>query len=173
MSEPVSSDFVFNGTFILNGQVEATRLSIHFGSGGYFSVSAADKKPPKREVLLFPFLQCMLSPEGTEYFGDGIRNFFSGDQLGVYHYQHRGEGDFRRVKEWSLFTTYSKTKPTTVEINGVTHPDVSYLSHGRYGNGPTTTFAIEFSIPDEQLMTVLGMNEIRFKYFLERKEKQL
>ncbi|OYY73218.1 MAG: hypothetical protein B7Y40_10410 [Gammaproteobacteria bacterium 28-57-27] len=114
----------------------------------------------------------MLSSEGTEYIGDGIRYFFSGNQLGVYHYQFRGEGDFRRVKEWSLLTTYSKTKPTTVEINGATYPDVTHLSHGKYGRGPTTTFTIEFAIPNEQLMAVLGMNDLRFKYFLEMKAKQ-
>ena len=163
MPEPVSSDFEFNGTFILDGQVEATRLSIHFGSGGHFSVSAADKTPPKREVILFPFLQHMLSSEGTEYIGDGVRYFFSGNQLGVYHYQYRGEGDFRRVKEWSLHTTYSKTRPTAVKIIGATQPDVTYLSRGKYGEGPTTTFTIEFAIPNEQLMEVLGMNDVRFK----------
>ena len=173
MSESVYSDFVLNGTFTLDGQIEATQLSIHFGSGGHFSVSAADKKPPKREVILFPFLQRMLSSEGTEYIGDGIKYTFSGNQLGVYHYQFRGEGDFRRVKEWSLLTTYSETEPTNVKIAGVTHPDVIHLSHGKYGEGPTTTFTIEFTIPNEQLMEVLGMNDMRFKYFLELKEKQL
>ncbi len=135
MSESVNSDFVLNGTFTLDGQVEATHLSLHFGSDGYFSVSDADKKPTKREVLLFPFLQSMLSSQGTEYIGDGIRYTFSGNQLGVYHYQFRGEGDFRRVKEWSLLTTYSKNKPTNVKIAGVTHPDVIYLCHGKYGSG--------------------------------------
>ena len=172
MSEPLSSDFELNGTFILDGQVEATRLSIHFSNGGHFSVSDANKKPPKRKVILFPFLQHMLSSEGTEYIGDGIRYFFSGNQLGVYDYQFRGEGDFRRVKEWSLLTTYSKIKPANVQIAGVTHPDVIHLHHGKYGSGPTTTFQIEFDIPKEQLREVLGMNEIRFKYYLELQENQ-
>ena len=69
--------------------------------------------------------------------------------------------------------TYSKTNPLSVKIAGVTHPDVVHLRHGQYDNGPTTTFQVEFSIPDELLQAALGMNEVRFKYFLELKKTKL
>lgn len=54
MPESMNCDFVLNGTFTLNGQVEATRLSLHLGNGN-FSVSNADKAPPKRKLILSHF----------------------------------------------------------------------------------------------------------------------
>jgi hypothetical protein len=172
MSDPLSSDFVLAGVFALDEQVEATRLAIHLGYG-HFSVSDAEKRPPKRQVILYPFLRDMLSGQFTEYIGDGVRYSFSGNQLGVYQYQFRGEGDFRPVKEWSLITTFSKTKSASVKIAGATNPDVIHFSNGKYGEGPTTEFQIEFTIPGDRMMEVLGMSELAFKHFLERNDRQL
>lgn len=174
MSDRLSSDFVFDGVFTLDGQVEATRLSLHLGDGS-LSVSDAEKTSAKKTVILSPFLREMISGQYTEYIGDGIQYFFSGNQLGVYHYGFgpRGEGDFRRVKEWSLVTTYNKPMSASVKIAGITHPDVVHLCQGKYGEGPTTEFQVEFGIPKGCLMEVLGMSELGFKYFLELKETQL
>lgn len=168
----MDGDLELDGAFTLNGEIEATRLRIRLGDS-HFSVSDAVKKPPRGELILFPFLRCMLSCESNEYIGDGIYYSFSGNQLGVYRHQFRGEGDCRRVKGWSLVATYRKDKPLSVQIDGVTHPDVVHLRHGRYGAGPTTTFQVEFSIPDALLQGALGMNEVRFKSFLEMKNMKL
>lgn len=168
----MEGDFEFDGVFALDGQVEAARLCVRLGDS-YFSVSDAAKKPPKRELILYPFLRSMLSCESNEYVGDGVQYLFSGNRLGSYQYQSRGEGDFRRVKQWSLVATYSRNNPLYVKIAGVTHPDVANLCRGKYDSGPVTTFQVEFSIPDGLLQAAFGMNEVRFKYFLEWKERQL
>lgn len=168
----MDGDLELDGAFTLNGVIEATRLCIRLGDS-HFSVSDAAKKSPKRELILFPFLRSMLSCEWNEYIGDGIRYSFSGNHLGSYQHQFRGEGDFRRVKEWSLVATYRKNEPLLVQIDGVTHPDIVNLRHGRYDSGPTTAFQVEFPIPDALLQEALGMNEVRFKYFLEWRNTKL
>ena len=72
----MEGDFELDGVFALDGQVEAARLCVHLGDS-HFSVSDAAKKPPKRELILYPFLRSMLSCEWNEYVGDGIRYSFT------------------------------------------------------------------------------------------------
>ena len=165
-------EFEIEGQLSIDGTIEATQLAIRVGHG-CFSVSDALKKNPKREVILYPFLRNMLSCEYNEYLGDGVRYSFKGNRLGVYTYQFRGEGDFKRVKEWSLVVTYRKSISVLVEIEGKTNPDIEYLREGKYDTGlPEMSFSIQFIIPEKTLQRVLNISDTRFRYIVEKLSKQ-
>ncbi len=65
--------------------------------------------------------------------------------------------------------------PLAVRIEGATNPDVLFLqSSGEYRGGRELNFTAAFNVPDYAgLQSMLGMEDLRFKYFREHIESRL
>lgn len=173
----MQSEFEFPGELTIDGRVEASPVCLHWSSH-FLRLTGTSKVGPRRDLLLHPCQRSMFSCEYVEHIHKDMRTVFSGENVGsvLEIPQHREGCGIYRIKVWSLTLRYQiDASPLAVRIEGTTNPDVSFLQpSGEYRGGRELNFTAAFNVPDYAgLQLMLGMPDLRFKYFREHIESRL
>ncbi|HSX95100.1 MAG TPA: hypothetical protein VLG41_19405 [Hydrogenophaga sp.] len=171
------AEFEFPGDLTIDSRVEASPVYLRW-SDKFLRLSGNAETGPHRDLLLHPCPRSLFSCELVENIHKGSRTVFAGDNIGsiLDIPLDREGGGIYRIKTWSLNLRYQVgPSPLQVQIEGSTNPDVRLLqSSGRYVGGNGLNFVAAFTVPDyPELQSMLGMADLRFKYFREHLESRL